>query len=125
LTAIQINQPPAQGQQLVQKSMQRPFLSQSPNRVGSGPFRPPISFEGLSTPDTVETLSFIDDEDDAQGADGGCALLPDFAEAGGSTAGASLWDTELATTLFSGCAGCRFPGTDPGEDNLSGCDMVA
>lgn len=28
----------------VQKSMQIPFLSQSPKRVGSGPFGPPVSF---------------------------------------------------------------------------------
>jgi hypothetical protein len=27
----------------IQKSMQRPFFSQSPKRVGSGPSRPPIS----------------------------------------------------------------------------------
>lgn len=29
---------------LNQKSIHRPDFSQSPNRVGSGPFRPPISF---------------------------------------------------------------------------------
>jgi hypothetical protein len=102
-----------------QKSMQRPFLSQSPNRVGSGPSRPPISFGSVLTPESAEVLPL----DDAGTI--GCALFTDPAEASGDTAGESLWDTELATTLFSGCAGCRFPGGDPGEDNLSGCDMVA
>ena len=33
-----------------QKSMQRPLRSQSPNRVGSGPVGPPISFGAGAAP---------------------------------------------------------------------------
>ena len=37
--------------------MQRPRISQSPNRVGSGPSRPPISIDGTATLPCVGTVA--------------------------------------------------------------------
>ncbi len=61
--------------------MQRPAFSQSPNRVGSGPSRPPIS----------------------RGRTGGCGVAWDRAPTLGGAAGGSFW-----WAVCSSCEGFMF-----------------
>jgi len=58
-----------------QKSTQRPFRSQSPKRVGSGPLGPPVSPVGFLAPSAEGFSVAADDGAGAPGLVGGVGLL--------------------------------------------------